>query len=196
MKIDVIQWGCQGMIWNLQPHRKILLVTPCLSAHLSFYPSMSIHLFVCLSVCPFIFLSVYPSICWSISPSIYLSIHLSVYPFICLSICLSVYLSIHSSICPSICMAVHPSTCWSICPSIHLSVYPSVSIHLSIYPSIHLSLNPCVCPSFYQQCLVHTNFPIVCLGPIHHAQNQYTSFNLTMHWHRFQGYTFEYVGEF
>ncbi len=44
---------------------------------------LSVHLFVCLSVCPFVCLS----IC--------LFVHVTVWPFVCLSICPFVYLSVH-----------------------------------------------------------------------------------------------------
>lgn len=91
------------------------------------------HLFICLSVCPFIHLSLHqsgwPATQPSIRPSVCLSIHHSgqatIHPFICQSI----HLSIH-----------HLST-------IHLFIHTFVHLPSSIHPSIYFHIHLAICPS-------------------------------------------------
>jgi hypothetical protein len=114
----------------------------------------SVHLSICVTVCPlvlspfslsfplFIHIIVYLSIPLFVDLFVYHTIPLSVYPSVCLSVrhsfCPSVWLSIFPSCDWSICQSIRflPSFQPSVCLSVCLSIYPFIIVYLSIYLSL------------------------------------------------------------
>ena len=128
-------------------------------------------------------LSLYLFICLSVYLSIYLSISLPIYLSICLSICLPIYLSI----CLSICLPIY----LSICPSVHLSIclFVCLSVCLSVRPSVNLIWSNQVYSNLVQSSLIQSNLSdfffflslSLSTNPCTHWIGRFLSFSLLIH---------------
>jgi len=145
---------------------------------------MFVHVFLCLSVNPCVYLfirsSIHPSVCLSVRPSmcspisviIFQSIRLSVSLSACLSLYLrhSFYLCFHMSTdCPSLCpISVHWSG--SLCPSFYPFVQSSVS---SSATEAHSVIRPSDCPTVCP--VVFASIPLILLADLRsiHSSSEY-----------------------
>lgn len=135
---------------GLQP-----LIDPSAPSNLT--KQVCVHMSVCLSVCPSIYICCISArlyiclpICQSIHVTVCISIHcnsLSIH--LCLSVCVSIYLSTYLPICLSVCLYLYTYlyiclyTCLSICLPVCQSVY--VFVYLFVCRSICLSIYRVVC---------------------------------------------------